>query len=258
LTAPLYISIAWSLIISYQMFTQTAVYSIVYFLNIFSPSAGEFIISRISTIVFVHAFAWIFVLSSVIPSIILGRSRSVLLQFFLCLTITFVAVSVEDILTLIMGAAPTAQVQNLAILFQNPLVAGTYLSAPYLIMLHLDIRERRKNKKEEKNLQETETIHVEETVPAEQKATMTTTLPDRKTHAKKSRQNRGMNFLYGASAACFLLAFAPLLLDGAFATNTLSMTYKPVYAATFTVLGALLLGLGIYSKNPHVLESSTA
>ena len=257
LSAPLYISLAWSLIISYQLLTQTAVYSLVHFLKIFSPSAGEFIISRISTIVFVHAFAWIFVLSSVIPSIILGKGRSVLLQFFLCLTITFVAVSVEDILTLIMGAEPTAQVQSMAILFQNPLVAGIYLSAPYLIMLYLDIRERRKSKKVEQNLQKTETIHVEETPPAEQKETLITAVPDKNMKAKKSRQNHGMNFLYGASVACFLLALTPLLLDNAFATNILAMAYKPVYVATFAILGTLLLGLGIYSKTPRALESPT-
>ena len=155
-----------------------------------------------------------------------------------------------------MGAEPTAQVQNLAILFQNPIVAGTYLSAPYLIMLYLDIRERRKSKKEEEDLQETETIHAE-TAPAEQKETMITAVPDRKMQAKKSRQNHGMNFLYGASVACFLLAFTPLLLDSALATDIMGMTYKPVYAATFTVLGTLLLGLGIYSKTLPVLESST-
>jgi hypothetical protein len=258
LTAPLYISIAWSLIISYQLFTQTAVYSLIYFLNIFSPSAGEFIVSRISTIVFVHAFAWIFVVSSVIPSIILGKGRSVLLQFFLCLTITFVAVSVEDILTLIIGAEPTAQVQNMAILFQNPLVAGIYLSAPYLIMLYLDIRERRKSKKRDENLQETETIRVKEIPPAEQKETLITAVPGKSMKAKESRRNRGMNFLYGASVACFLLAFTPLLLDNAFAMNILAMAYKPVYVATFAVLGTLLLGLGIYSKTPCALESPTA
>jgi len=257
LTAPLYISIAWSLIISYQLFTQTAVYSLIYFLNVFSPSAGEFIISRISTIVFVHTFAWIFVLSSVIPSIILGKGRSVLLQFFLCLTVTFVAVSVEDILTLIMGAEPTAQVQNMAILFQNPIVAGVYLSAPYLTMLYLDIRERRKGKKKEENLQESETIHVKETSPVEQEETVITTGPEKNLKAKKNRQNHGMHFLYGASVACFLLAFTPLLLDNAFATNILAMAYKPVYVATFAILGTLLLGLGIYSKIPRALESPT-
>jgi hypothetical protein len=257
LTAPLYISIAWSLIISYQLFTQTAVYSLIYFLSIFSPSAEEFIISRISTIVFVHTFAWIFVLSSVIPSIILGKGRSVLLQFFLCLTITFVAVSVEDILTLIMGAAPTAQVQNLAFLFQNPLVAGVYLSAPYLIMLYLDISERRKGKKEEENLQETETIHVKETPPAEQQETLITAVPDKNMKTRKSRQDRGMNFLYGAAVACFLLSFTPSLLENAFATNILAMAFKPVYVATLTIIGTLLLGLGIYSKTPRPLESPT-
>ncbi len=156
-----------------------------------------------------------------------------------------------------MGAEPAAQVQNMAILFRNPLGAGIYLSAPYLIMLYLDIRERRNGKKDEENLQETETIQVIETPPTEQKETLITAVPHKNMKTKKSQQDRGMNFLYGASAVCFLLAFTPLLLDIAFATNILAMTYKPVYVATSAILGILLLGLGIYSKTPRVLESPT-
>ena len=149
LTAPLYISIAWSLIISYQVFTLTAVYSIVRFFSGVWPSVGAFIIPRISMVTFIHAFAWIFVLSSVIPVIILGKTRSVLLQFFLCLTVTLVAVSIEDILTHLMGTAPAAQMQSLSMWFQNPLVAGLYLSVPYVLMLYLDLRTRKKKPEQE-------------------------------------------------------------------------------------------------------------
>jgi len=143
ITAPLYISVAWGLIVSYQLFTQTAVFSLVGFLDTIWVSGGQLIISRIDTIVFIHAFAWIFVLSSVIPSIILGKGRSVLLQFFLCLTLTLVATSVEDIVILIFGANPTFQIEALSNLFRNPMLATLYLSIPYVFMLYLDIRARR-------------------------------------------------------------------------------------------------------------------
>jgi hypothetical protein len=164
ITAPLYISVAWSLIVSYQLFTQTAVNSIVYALNNHWFSVGQLLTTRVDTIVFIHAFAWIFVLSSVIPSVILGRSRSVLLQFFLCLTLTFVATSVKDVLQFSVGANPALQLESFASLFQNPILAGLYLSVPYVFMLYLDIRTRRADRKEEteEETEKSEAVEVEE------------------------------------------------------------------------------------------------
>lgn len=147
-TAPLYICVAWTLIISYQLFTQTAVNSVVISLDVFWPSVGGWLISRIDTLVFIHAFAWIFVLSSVIPSVILGKGRGVLVQFFLCLTIVFVAMLSEDALTLMMGRQPIYQLGSLSKWLQNPILAGAYLSVPYLFMLYLDIRSKKKTKDE--------------------------------------------------------------------------------------------------------------
>ena len=106
-------------------------------------------IPRIETVVFIHAFAWIFLLASVIPSAILGKGRSVLLQFFLCLTLTLVAVSVEAVFTFILGADTRMEVQALSGVFMNPVIASLYLSAPYVLMLYLDIRSRRENVEEE-------------------------------------------------------------------------------------------------------------
>ena len=145
-TAPLYICVAWTLIVSYQLFTQTAVNSVVISLNTFWPYVGSWLISRIDTVVFIHAFAWIFVLSSVIPSVILGKGRGVLVQFFLCLTIVFVAMLVEDALTVMIGRQPIYQLGNLLMWLQNPILAGAYLSVPYLFMLYLDVRSKKKSK----------------------------------------------------------------------------------------------------------------
>ena len=160
ITAPLYISVAWSLIVSYQFFTQTAVYSIINVLNNYWYSAGQILIPRVDTIVFIHAFAWIFLLSSVIPSVILGKGRSVLLQFFLCLTLTFVATSIEGLLAFVISGNPALQIENLSLLFQNPFLAGLYLSIPYVFMLYLDIRTRRADK--EQATEEPEVLDVKE------------------------------------------------------------------------------------------------
>jgi hypothetical protein len=111
--------------------------------------------------VFIHAFAWIFVLASVIPSAILGKGRSVLLQFFLCLTLTLVAVSVEDIFTFILGADTRMEVQALSGVFMNPVIASLYLSAPYVFMLYLDISSKRENVEEDREVRD-ESVEVVE------------------------------------------------------------------------------------------------
>ena len=149
LMVPLYISVAWSLIITYQLFTQTAVYSFTDYLGNVLPSLGALLNTRIDTVVFIHTFAWIFVLASVVPSTILGKGRSILLQFFLCLTLTFVAIEMEAILTMTIGRIFSLVQAGAASWFQNPVIACLYLSAPYVFMVSLDIRARRNKRKEE-------------------------------------------------------------------------------------------------------------
>lgn len=261
LTAPLYISIAWSMIISYQLFTQTAVYSVVNFLsNLWMPLAN-LLASNLHMIVFIHTFAWIFVLSSVIPSAIIGRERSIFLQFVLCLTVALVAVSIEDILTLVIGVNPASQMQNLFVWFRNPLIAGIYLSAPYLFMLFLDLRSRRK-----KQMSEEGKIGVPEMEYSEQ--SIDTMLPIKSAQgesragntATKGRESetdqvpqtertRRVNFLHGTSIICFLLALFTFLSSNTLPLSTLTIPYKLIYPAVLTILAIILLVLGFeFSK----------
>lgn len=147
LATPLYISVAWTLMVSYQLFTETAVTTVVTHINMFLPSLSSWLASRIDMIVFIYAFAWVFLLSSALPSAILGKERSVLIQFFVCLMLTFLAFVIEDMITY--GDRPVDQIFNLANLFSNPFLAVGYLSIPYLLMLTLDIRSRKRRKREE-------------------------------------------------------------------------------------------------------------
>lgn len=110
------------------------------------PTIGAWLASRLDTIVFIHSFAWIFLLSSVIPSLLLGKKRGVLAQFGVCLTLAFLAFVVQDALRGLNGTLD--QILGLAPLFQNPLLAATYLSLPYLLMLGFDIRGKRKHTNE--------------------------------------------------------------------------------------------------------------
>ena len=249
-TAPLYISLAWGLIISYQFFTETAVFSILNFINGFWSSGSNFLVSNIDVIVFIHAFAWIFVVSSVIPSVILGKSRSVLLQFVLCLTITLVAISLENVLTLIMGTRPATQLQALTVWFQSPFIAALYLSAPYLFMLYLDLHTRKKIKEQEK-LQTIETAHFEESPQTEQKpsdiATIQTT--NKKNPVYQNKNKGRMYFLFGASAICFLLAIFTFWFGNLISNTIFSILHKLIYVAMLIAIGAILLGLGCISTD---------
>ena len=139
---PVYISVAWTLMTTYQLFTETTVKSITPIITTYLPTVGTWIADKTDIIVFIHSFAWIFLLSSAIPALLLGKQRGVLVQFGLCLTLAFLAFVIQDALIVLDGASH--QIQGLTSLFQNPLLATVYLTIPYLLMLGFDIVSRRK------------------------------------------------------------------------------------------------------------------
>lgn len=124
------------------MFTNTAVKSIAAYANLWIPSAGTWINSNVETIFFIYAFTWIFVLSSVIPSAILGKERSVLTQYVVVLILTLLAFYMADILQ-IAGGIQVNDLLNAATFLTNPILAVVYLVVPYIFMMGLDIRSRR-------------------------------------------------------------------------------------------------------------------
>ncbi|MCJ7712999.1 hypothetical protein MUO66_00870 [Candidatus Bathyarchaeota archaeon] len=146
--APLYLSIAWTLMITYQIFTQTAVSTLVTNVNTIVPSVGLWLTSRMDLVVFVYGFAWVFILSSAIPCVILGKERGVLAQFFLCLTLTFLAVVMVDILETY-AALSMSQLLGFSYFFNNLVIASLYLVIPYVLMIALDIRSRNLNKQKQ-------------------------------------------------------------------------------------------------------------
>ena len=149
---PLYISAAWVLLISYQMFTQTAVACVIQNVADYWPSIGNWLTIQMNVVVFVHTFAWVFVLSSLLPAIILGHRRSVLVQFLVCLTLAFAALSFADLFSLLVGVEFVEQIFKLAAWLENPLLAGSYLFIPYILMLSVDLRAKRKSMFERKEI----------------------------------------------------------------------------------------------------------
>ena len=150
LTTPLYISSVWVLLITYQMFTSVAVISVVQSMGPFFPSIQEFLMPRIDRIEFMYSFAWIWVMTSLIPSLILKR-RSALLQFVVVLVLTFLAVEFGNILSFAFGGEFVEQIFGVTVLLGNPWLAALYLFSPFLIILSVDFYERRKKKLEEKS-----------------------------------------------------------------------------------------------------------
>ena len=169
LVTPLYVSVAWTLMVSYQLFTNTAVTTVTDHIETFWPSISAWLNSRMDMIIFIHAFAWVFLLSSAIPSVILGKGKGVLIQFFVCLTLTFSAFVVQDVITTYEGMS-IGQIFSLSVLFNNPFIAIGYLSMPYLLMLGFDIHSRRRQKKEKERIESATTAYLENAVATEEKA----------------------------------------------------------------------------------------
>jgi hypothetical protein len=149
LLAPMYLSFSWVLTVSYQLFTDTAVKAIATYINLSWPTAGTWLSSNVETIVFIYAFTWIFVLSSVIPSVILGKERSILIQYAVVLALTLIAFFMADILQAVAGIQ-VKQIFEAAAFLKNPILAGAYLAIPYIFMISLDINSRKKRARREK------------------------------------------------------------------------------------------------------------
>lgn len=165
---PLYVSVAWILMVSYQMFTQVAVTTLVEYINLLWPFVGAWLTLRVDMITFISAFAWVFVLSSLIPSVLLGKERSVLIQFLVCLTLTFLAFMAYDILKAYIGV-PIERVLSLAVFLKNPFMALLYLIIPYVLMFAVDAHSRRKQKQEKEFLEMVTNTYFQDMVAIEQK-----------------------------------------------------------------------------------------
>lgn len=137
LTASLYLSVSWMLTVSYELMTDSAVGSIANGISVVLPSAGLWLTSNVNTIAFVYAFTWIFVLSSVIPSVVVGKNRGFLTQYVVVLTLTLLAFFMPDILLTVAGIDINQVVTNLAVL-QHPILAISYLSVPFIVMIVID------------------------------------------------------------------------------------------------------------------------
>ena len=124
--------------ITYQLFTETAVKTVMREIAVLWPRIGLWLNLRVDMLVFVYAFSWVFLLSSAIPSLILGKERGMLAQFVIALVLTISGLIIEDVLAKYVGIE-VDQIFRLATLFRNPIDAAFFLSFPYILMILIDI-----------------------------------------------------------------------------------------------------------------------
>jgi len=138
LTAILLI-VAWLLMLSYQIFTQTALKTVAGS----APFLYSALNSNVSVAAFVCSFAWMFVLSSVISGLIFGRQKRIFMQFLIGLILTVTASALFEAIKMAgydlsnpntLLASPYAQV------FTNGYFSFFYLSLPFFFMIVVDLR----------------------------------------------------------------------------------------------------------------------
>ena len=77
-------------------------------------------------------------LSSVIPSLILGKDGSTLVQFFVVLALTSSTLIIQDIGVMYTGM-DVNRIFSLTEFLMNPFDAATYLVLPYIVMFMVDL-----------------------------------------------------------------------------------------------------------------------
>ena len=142
LTTCIILTIAWLLMLSYQIFTETALTALAASLHRTSSFIASAITANINLFTFICSFAWMFVLSSIISNLIFGKQRRFSIQFLISLFLTLAATAIIGTFKTfgIDLSNPNTLLQNpLARVFNNSLFAFFYLSLPFIFMIALDL-----------------------------------------------------------------------------------------------------------------------
>ncbi len=143
-----YLIAAWALMVSYQFFTQTALTAVAGSLAGSVPVVAGWISSRLDLASFICSFAWMFVLSAMVASLMFGKERRLSMQFLVSLGLTLAGSAVLGLLS-----EAGLDISNPAVLsrpfdavFGNPYFAVFYLALPFIFMVVMDLRVMRKKK----------------------------------------------------------------------------------------------------------------
>ncbi|XHH08480.1 MAG: hypothetical protein ACFCUE_13045 [Candidatus Bathyarchaeia archaeon] len=137
-----YLALAYFLMLSYQIFTQTALSTIITALGTTNPLLATTLSSSMGLAVFIFSFAWTFVLSTIISRLIFGKEKRVSIQFLISLGLTIASTAIINQLNSngldltnpnqIIPSICTQAVSNTAF-------AIFYLALPFIFMAAIDL-----------------------------------------------------------------------------------------------------------------------
>jgi hypothetical protein len=136
-----YLVLAWVLMVSYQIFTQSALSTVASSFGGSVPALTSWINSEANVTVFICSFAWMFVLSALISIIMFGKERRLTIQFIVSLALTFTGSALLGLLHLV-GldlSNPNVLSQPFTLLFGNIFFAFFYLALPFIFMVAVDL-----------------------------------------------------------------------------------------------------------------------
>jgi len=135
-----YLVIAWALMVSYQIFTQTAVKTLASALNGPAPLIATWLNSSSAVATFICGFAWMFVLSAFAQSLMFGRERRLSIQFLISLALTTAGSAVLTLLGASEIDLAAVLSEPFTAIFENAAFASFYLALPFIFMIIMDCR----------------------------------------------------------------------------------------------------------------------
>ncbi|MCL4429307.1 MAG: hypothetical protein M1167_01010 [Chloroflexi bacterium] len=136
-----YLVLAWVLMVSYQIFTQSALTTLASSLGGSVPALASLIDSNAALAVFICSFAWMFVLSALVSIIMFGKERRLTIQFMVSLALTLTGSALLGLLHLagLDLSNPNVLSKPFALLFGNVFFAVFYLALPFIFMVAVDL-----------------------------------------------------------------------------------------------------------------------
>jgi hypothetical protein len=132
----IYLFLAWLLMVSYQIFTQTALTTVAGSV----PLLASWINNNAGLTGFICSFAWMFVLSALISVIMFGKERRLTIQFIVSLALTLTG---SALLGLLHGVGldinPSVLSSPFQVVFGNVFFAFFYLALPFIFMVAVDL-----------------------------------------------------------------------------------------------------------------------
>lgn len=138
-----FLGVAWLLMLTYQIFTKTALTTMAFTLQGSTPFLSSSLNSNIAVAAFVCSFAWMFVLSSVISGLIFGKQKRIFIQFLIGLALTVTASAIFDgfkTIGLDLSNPNTLLSNPYARVFSNAIFSFLFLCLPFIFMIIVDLR----------------------------------------------------------------------------------------------------------------------